>query len=571
MMIARAPLRVVLLSAAGSSLLLPTPCPAQWLESSVPERPPATPESVEAGREIYDSQCWFCHGEEGDGQGPIAEYLWPRPRDFTAGSYKLRTTGSGELPTDEDLYRTITLGIPGTAMPEWESSLGSEERWQVIAYLKTFAADLFEDEEFDPYQFIVEPGAPPSDSRDSLIARGRRVFDEADCWECHGAGARGDGERAAELEDDWELPIWPSNLHLGWKMKGGRSPREIYLRLSTGLDGTPMPDYSETTTEEERWQLAYYIASLFEAGKGERRAGAVITAVRVDGPLPSSPDDRAWEDVAPMRILLSGQATYAPRWQVPAVSDLRVRAVYNAELIALRLAWDDRFADTLPADTARAFVEGWQAEDTYPVLYPDGRRVRGVFPDAAEIVFPTRKEGSPVLPHLVYGSAAQPVELLRWQADLRHAPGDPPALVKLRATGGGKPPESVAEENPLATAEGVWEDGRWMVVLRLPLSRPRPESSSEAGLRPGRSVPIAFHLWEGGNGETGLKMALSSWYVLYLKKPAAARNYLTVLLVVAGLLALEWGVVRWVRARAEQGRLSAYGINQGPSARPLRE
>jgi mono/diheme cytochrome c family protein len=524
---------------------------------------------VEAGREIYESRCWFCHGEEGDGQGPIAEYLWPRPRDFTTGSYKLRTTGSGELPTDEDMYRTISLGIPGTAMPEWESSLDSEERWQLIDYMKTFALDLFEDEEFDPYQFIVELGAPPSDSRDSLIARGRRVFDEADCWECHGAGARGDGERAAELEDDWGFPLLPTDLHLAWKFKGGSTAREIYLRLSTGLDGTPMPDYSETTTEEERWQLAYYLASLLEAGKGERRAGVVITALRVDGPLPSAADDPAWEDVAPLRIPLSGQATYAPRWQVPAVSDLRVRAVYNAELIALRLAWDDRFADTLPADTARAFVEGWQAEDTYPVLYPDGRRVRGVFPDAAEMVFPARKEGSPVLPHLVYGSAAQPVELLRWQADLQHAPGDPPALVKLRATGGGEPPESVAVENSLATAQGVWEDGRWMVVVRLPLSR--PESSSEAGLWPGRSVPIAFHLWEGSNGETGLKMALSSWYVLYLKQPIAARNYLTVLLVVAGLLALEWGVLRWVRARAGQGRLSVYGINQGPWAGPLRE
>ena len=546
------------LAAVCLLVLLPAPASAQWLGLATPDRPVVDEVGMEAGRRIYESRCWFCHGEEGDGRGPIAEYLWPRPRDFTAGSYKLRTTESGELPTDEDLYRTISLGIPGTAMPEWGSVLTPEERWQVIAYLKTFAADLFEDEEFDPYQFIVEPGAPPSESRDSLIARGRLVFDEADCWECHGVGARGDGERAAELEDDWELPIWPANLHLGWKIKGGRSPREIYLRLSTGLDGTPMPSYSETTTDEERWQLAYYLASLFEAGQGERREGAVITATRVDGPLPSAPGDPAWEDVAPLRIPLSGQATYAPRWQVPAVSDLTVRAVYNAELIALRLAWDDRFADTLPADTARAFVEGWQAEDTYPVLYPNGRRVRGVFPDAAEIVLPTRKEGSPVLPHLVYGSAAQPVELLRWQADLRRAPGDPPALRKLRATGAGEPPESVAEENPLATAESVWEDGRWMVVMRLPLSN--PESSSEARLRPGRSVPIAFHLWEGSNGETGLKMALSSWYVLYMKEPVSARNYLTVLLVVAGLLALEWGVVRWVRARAGQGRLSVYGI-----------
>ena len=139
----------------GFALLLgllataPTQVVAQWYDLNVSERPSSDNLDLEIGREIYQESCWFCHGEDGDGDGPISPYLFPRPRDFTMGSYKLRTTQSGELPLDEDLFRTITLGIDGTAMPGWEPHLTEEERWQVINYIKGFASDLFEDEFFD--------------------------------------------------------------------------------------------------------------------------------------------------------------------------------------------------------------------------------------------------------------------------------------------------------------------------------------------------------------------------------------------------------------------------------------
>ncbi|MFQ5889369.1 MAG: c-type cytochrome [Gemmatimonadota bacterium] len=546
------------LLAAGIWLIAPSPGPAQWLELSVPARPAADAAAVEAGRRIYEERCWFCHGEEGDGDGPVAVYLWPRPRDFTAGSYKLRTTESGELPTDEDLFRTISLGIPGTAMPSWQSVLTAEERWQVISYIKTFAADLFEDEAFDPYQFVVEVGSPPGGRRDSLIARGRLVFDEADCWECHGAEGRGDGERAAELTDDWDLPVWPADVHLGWRFKGGLAVRDIYMRLSTGLDGTPMPSYSETITEEERWQLAYYIASVAEGPATDRAAGAVITARLAQGDLPSSPDDPAWEAAAEVWLPLTGQATFAPRWQIPAVTDLTVRAVYNAEEIALLLTWDDRFADTASVDSDAAVEAGWNADDTYPILYPEGLRVRGTYPDAAEILFPVRYDGGPILPHFVYGSPDQPVELLRWRADLANDRSAPLSLVQLRGSGVREPPQPASAEGPLATGDAMWRDGRWRLVIRRPLTA--PQGSSDVHLRPGAFIPVAFHVWDGANGETGLKMALSSWYYLYLKEPASASSYLLVLFVIVGAAGLEVLLVRRMAHRAERGQLTGYGI-----------
>ncbi len=534
---------------SGMALLVPLPGAAQWLDLSVPDRPEANAASVEAGRAIYEEHCWFCHGEDGDGLGPIADYLWPRPRDFTFASYKLRTTESGELPLDEDLFRTITLGLLSTAMPEWESVLSVEQRWQVIAYIKTFAADLFEDEAFDPYLAVVEPSAPPSVSIDSLIAAGSQVYDDAKCWECHGALGRGDGERAGEIDDDWGFPIMPADLHLGWKLKGGVSAREIYLRLSSGLDGTPMPSYSETLTEEERWQLTHYVASLNEAPESEPQSVVVITARRIDTALPVDPDDPAWETATEISIPLTGQATYAPRWQIPAVTDLAVRAVYNSQEVALRLAWNDRFADTVSVDSVDVMAEGWEADDTFPVLYPDGQRTRGVYPDAAEIMFPVRYGESPVLPHFVYGNAGQPVDLWRWRADLQHAPNSP-AVVELRASGGGQPPEGHAPESQRVSGLGVWRDGRWTVVVRRPLET--EDGSREVQLRPGQMVPIAFHAWEGANGETGLKMALSSWYFLHLRQPAPVTSYLLVLIVVMGSFGVEYGIIRYLRNGARR-------------------
>ncbi|MFQ5530881.1 MAG: ethylbenzene dehydrogenase-related protein, partial [Gemmatimonadota bacterium] len=533
-----------LTSAAGIlALLAPGSLDAQWLDLRLPERPDTSAAMVEAGKILYADRCWFCHGEDGLGDGPVAPYLWPRPRDFTMGSYKLRTTESGELPTDEDLYRTISLGLPGTAMPAWESVLTPQERWQLVAYLKTFAADLFEDEAFDPYQFIVDLPDMPGGSTDSLIARGSRVFEEADCWECHGYGGRGDGEKAAELTDDWDFPIQPANLRLGWKFKGGTTAAEAYLRLSGGLDGTPMPSYAETLSEEERWQLAAFVASLAQSTGSDRSAGAVIVARRLSSDVPVEPGDPVWQTAREVSVPMSGQATYAPRWQVPAISDLAVRAVYNDREIAFRLEWDDRWADTLAADPTTTAAEGWEADDTYPVLYPDGERVRGWFADAVEIMFPVRHEGSLVLPHLVYGNAGQPVDLWRWRADHQFDVRGPGAVLELRADGGDQPPEPHDTASQLADGTGVWTDGRWSVVIRRPLST--ADGTSEVQVSPGQYVPVAFHGWEGSNGETGLRMALSSWYFVYLREPVPLSSYLIVLLTVVFTLAAEYGLVRW--------------------------
>ena len=71
------------------------------------------------GKAVYERHCVECHGTSGRGDGPSAAFLVPRPRDFTTGKYKIRTTETGSVPTDDDLIRSVRQGLYGTAMPAW--------------------------------------------------------------------------------------------------------------------------------------------------------------------------------------------------------------------------------------------------------------------------------------------------------------------------------------------------------------------------------------------------------------------------------------------------------------------
>ncbi|HJO87028.1 MAG TPA: c-type cytochrome, partial [Rhodospirillales bacterium] len=223
--------------------------------------PEATEEFVEKGREIYIRRCSMCHGLLGDGNGPAADYMDPRPRDFTLGTFKFRKTQSGELPTDADLFRTVSRGLQGTGMQAFDSEiikngLSEEKRWQVIAYIKTFAQE-FGDEELDPIKtnklVSLPSNLPPYN--DELIAKGKEIFLKAKCWECHGKQGRGNGQKAFDRKDDWGFPIRIRNVTLPWKIKGGSNVEDIYMRFSTGINGTPMPSFAKALSNEDRWAL----------------------------------------------------------------------------------------------------------------------------------------------------------------------------------------------------------------------------------------------------------------------------------------------------------------------------
>jgi len=228
-------------------------------------RPEENRTTREKGRLIYERSCVWCHGTNGKGDGPsawgIGRYSAPRPRDFTGESFKLRSTPSGELPTDQDLFRTITQGIPG-AMPSFQS-LTEEERWQVVAYVKRFNP-AFKNER----PASIPLPFPPHPSTDARIENGRNIYKQSGCHICHGENGDGNGSesKAGRLRDARNLPIAASNLSDRASLKNGAAPRDLYRSIMTGLDGTPMPSYADQFAErpDEAWDLVWYLLSLSE-------------------------------------------------------------------------------------------------------------------------------------------------------------------------------------------------------------------------------------------------------------------------------------------------------------------
>lgn len=225
--------------------------------------------SVEHGRLVYEKRCMGCHGEEGDGKGPAAGFFEDfLPRDFTSGVYKFRTTPSGSLPLDSDIYRTITMGIRDTAMPPW-FMLSEDDRWDVIQFIKTFSPDF---EDFGPDPPIYVPDAPAPDP--GMIERGREVYALFKCSRCHGEEGKGDGPSADTLTDDLGNSIFPKDFTEGF-FKAGPRPEDIFRTFMTGLDGTPMPSYGMVVSEEpDLWALSYFVLSLSADGNhGSMEAG----------------------------------------------------------------------------------------------------------------------------------------------------------------------------------------------------------------------------------------------------------------------------------------------------------
>jgi len=191
------------------------------------------------GQKVYNRACIACHARSGDGNGPAAKYLNPLPRDFTAGTFKFRSTPSGDLPTDQDLYDTITNGIPRTMMPAWEGLLTEKERHDVVAYVKTFSDKFRQNRTGTPIKITPDPGMTPE-----TLVEGKSIYMIMECWACHGTTGKGDGKSAKTLKDDWGHKIKPFNFTLG-NYKGGEDPKNVYKTFNTGLNGTPMPSYAE--------------------------------------------------------------------------------------------------------------------------------------------------------------------------------------------------------------------------------------------------------------------------------------------------------------------------------------
>lgn len=514
---------------------------------------PVAAQEAPAGRAVYDRWCAGCHGEDGAGEGSAADRMLPRPRDFTVARYQIRSTASGELPTDADLLKVIDEGMPGTAMPGWRKALPESDRRALVEYVKSFSPFFEREGAPEP----VELSGPPGVSEEGL-AEGKEFYDRIECWKCHGRAGRGDGPSAPTLEDDAGRPVVARDLTQGWLFDGGGSVEEIHRRLVTGLDGTPMPANAELIeagfmTEEQLWRVSQYVRSLSPEKPPEVRE--VVRARRVES-LPAGVDDDAWARVERYWIPLVGQVIVEPRWFAPRVVGVWVQALHDDERLAVRLTWHDPSESPDPAWTEwrervlAIMLAGEESEaaaeddatgsPAAPGTDAEALAVEAA-PDALVVQFPRQIPEGSERPYFLMGSDREPVYVWRWRSD-----GDGARESLARG---------LARYEPLAGAEGaleaeaVFDEGEWRLLVERPLAAGGVEQRPT--FETGRPLPFALFAWDGDNGESETRGAIGTWYFLYLDEPVGSEVYVVPL--AATLLTALLGVVVVARARRSAG------------------
>ncbi len=486
----------------------------------------AKPGNAENGAAIYAKRCIWCHGEEGDGSGPAAERLNPTPRDFTSAMYKIKTTAfDADFANDDNIYRMIRDGMPSTAMPGWSDILSEQEMWDLVLYVKTLAG--LEEEELAAE---MDYGTQIESSPES-IEKGKQLFLEGDrCAECHGKEGKGDAVKG--LKDDSGFRTWPRNLTKPWTFRASNDPKDIFARISTGIPGTQMPAFADPASEkglnvEERWHVANYVNSLAKTDKVVAAENTVIKADKIEGALPDSTDDPAWEKTVPTTFFLVPQIVGEERFFTPSNDTVTARALYNDDQFSLLLEWDDR-TQSIPGDeTAQEISDPELEEDSIaiqlPVDIPDG----------------------PEKPYFGMGDGAHPVNMWQWKSGKVKTPES----VHLYNAKGFSEIEARDVASVGVKATGKYKNGTWKVIMSR--SRVVTDSQNDIELIEGKFIPIAFAAWDGSNSEKESRHTMTTWYWLLLKPDTGSTPVFSAIIVILLILGIQFW---WVRSAAHTSR-----------------
>lgn len=506
------------------------------------------------GRTLYVKYCSQCHGEKGDGEGYAAAHLSPRPRNFTTGKFKIRTTPNGALPTHQDLVNVIRRGMPYTSMPAWPN-FSDQDVSDLANFVATFSPD-FANPENAPKP-VPLPSAPRS-SKES-IEQGKKLYEENGCVKCHGTLGRGDGPSAPTLMDDWGHPIRPADLAQPWTFRGGSSREDIFRTMSTGLNGTPMPSFLDALTPEQRWAITDFIESL--SGGGGPGYTNLVVARHVDDPIDLAKGTASFESARVARFPIIGQITQPGREFHPPATSVTVQAIYDAESIALLVRWHDMSAQktgkngpSLPVPKEEEEAQGTAApagagdksiwgdataaaeppppQDPFaePATAPSA--APSEFSDAVAVQIPSQLPTGARKPYFIFGDAQNSVDL--WFFDLARA-------APLQFTGAGS--GSIApNETGDVTGVANYDQGEWSVIFKRPLRAGAP-------FAPGQFMPMAFSVWDGASRERGNRRGLSVWYSLYMEPEAVPSVVGPMIQTALFLFAIELIVIGWVRWR----------------------
>ena len=439
---------------------------------------------LQRGEKAYRQFCVHCHGERGQGKGWTSPYLYPLPRDVTMGVFKFRSTPSNALPRNEDLYRTIRKGVPGTAMPAWGDVLNDLTLRALVEFIKTFT-ERFQLESPD---FVMPIGLEPAFGRLS-IKKGKVLYRELRCGRCHGEEGEREGTLERELNDAWGNPSRVYDLRRTGLYKEGASSDEVYQTLITGMDGTPMSSY-DYVSGDELWHLVHYLQSRHLQQVPESvEMSETILSLRVNENLDVSPQAVVWEKAPITQVKLR-----ALQSKNNGTSRLSLQSLRNEEKIAFRLQWSDGSPDRA-GPMAFQFLDGVAlqfATDSaiHSTYYGMGERNKPVNiwhwrADSSQKVV-----GREVVPH--------PIELDPFREQ---------AVEELNSSGFGTLTVQSLEDQQVL-GKGIWQDGQWTVVFvrELETGSPFDVHFAEAG-----KALMAVALWDGTSKEKNANKRVSFW------------------------------------------------------------
>jgi mono/diheme cytochrome c family protein len=498
--------------------------------------PPSSPALVALGKQVYAQQCAACHGIGGRGDGEAAYLLYPKPRDFVAARYRLVSTWD-RVPTDQDLFDTISRGMPGSAMPSWEH-LAAEQRWGLVYYIKSLAEKPLE---IRPQKMpaadgsggegiITVPKAPPFNA--AARERALELYKDA-CASCHGDTGRGDG--AQEQKDDEGFPTRPRDLTAG-VFKGSPDPVALYRHIVAGIPGSPMP-MSDWAYGEDAWHLVNYVRSL---SSETQRAGVemkkfTVEALRVKT-LPGHPEAGIWRSARPVNLHLMPLW-----WRSDRPEQVTVRAVHDGKDIAILMVWHDDTNDQSALRTqdfrdAAAIQFSLTANPPFFAMGATGAPVniwmwKSERQADLDVAYQDLDRAYPNIgidsyPNLTRSAVEQPTRhALTLQSDQTFVTGwgagnivsDPQRqspVEDLSAQGFGTLRARPVIEQKVE-ARGVYGQGSYEVMFRRTLAA---TGNGAVTLTPGSTVPIAFAVWNGSAGDRDGKKSVTIWQDLRIGK-----------------------------------------------------
>ena len=557
------------------AVLIGSLCAALTGSAPVAAQDVGTEAQRESGKKVYLKYCSQCHGEKGDGEGYAAPHLYPRPRNFTTGKFKVRSTPNGALPTHQDLVNIIRRGMPYTSMPDWPT-LSDQAVSDLAYFITTFSPD-FSDKGNVP-QAVPLPGAPGA-SKES-VDLGKKLYVETGCVKCHGTLGRGDGSSAPTLKDDWGYPIRAANLAQSWTFRGGSSREDIYRTMSTGFNGTPMPAFSDALTPEQRWAITDFIVSL--SGSNGPGYTNLVVAKHVQDPIDLAKGAASFESAPAARFPIVGQIMEPGRAFHPPATSVTVQAIHDTESIALLVRWHDMSAqktgknapslpvppeeeeeqaigaaggesggasaggsegsvfgdaELAPAPAGQSQTPGGAqqpAADPFAEAEAAPADQPSEFSDAVSIQIPSQVPTGARKPYFIFGDAQNSVDL--WFFDL--ARPDP-----LQFTGRGSGDIAPNDTGDL-TGVARYDQGEWSVIFKRPL-----RAISGAPFSPEEFMPIAFSVWDGFSRERGNRRGLTIWYALYVGPEVVPSALGPMLTTAIFILAIELALIGWVRWR----------------------